>query len=166
LALRARAFSSRRDKRPGHPGTACLVLDLVERSIASCWNTNPSCRPRAGHPRLSVDGRVRPGRDEGGRSIETAAALARVGVVAVQLPIRRKLPARLLDTRESGSRRSAAIARAISTGPQAGDPQLDLVALLKAERLDNVGGQANGEAIIQLSTRIGAVPLRSTGLHI
>jgi len=58
------------------------------------------------------------------------------------------------------------IARAISTVPQTGDPQLDLVALLKAERLDNVGGQANGGAITPLSTRIGVVPLRSTGLHI
>jgi hypothetical protein len=36
----------------------------------------------------------------------------------------------------------------------------------KAERLDNVGGQANGRGYHPLSTRIGAVPLRSTGLHI
>jgi hypothetical protein len=58
------------------------------------------------------------------------------------------------------------IARAISTVRRPASRNSTSSPSLKAERLDNRGGQANGEAITQLSTRMGAVPLSSTGLHI
>jgi len=79
---------------------------------------------------------------------------------------RRKLPARLLDTRKSGFAPLGGVARAISTVRRPAIRNSTSSPILKAERLDNVGGQANGEAITPLSTRRGAVPLRSTGLHI
>src|SRR5207237_9072871 len=72
--------------------------------------------------------------------------LTRISVVAIELPIRRQLPAGVSDARERGFALLGSNRARDLDGSCAVDPPRDLVVLLDDQRRDDIGRKANGEA--------------------
>src|SRR5262249_16150992 len=82
------------------------------------------------------------------------------------MSIRRHFPASVIDARERGvTLLGGARARDVE-GSGAGDPQPHLVALFEAKRLDDIGGQANAEAVAPSLDPPRTVPCSGAALDI